>query len=195
MELRLAASYGQEHVLIEEFLKDDADPFTAYMPIIGAPRQDVKTFFYSNIYGAGVAKIAYTLGRPLDETREMHDRFIRGIPGITRASKRADELARSRKYVRYWTGRRRHFPYGEDTYRAFNSILQGGASELVKQAMLRMRSMENDEIFMVLQIHDEIVFAVKRGCLEKYDPIIRQKMTDFPQFGVRFAVESKVWNA
>ena len=194
LELRLATSYGQEHRLIEEFLKDDADPFTAYSQIIGATRQETKTFFYANIYGAGVSKIAYTLGRPIDETKEIHDRFLSSIPGINRASRRAADLANSRGYVRYWTGRRRHFPYRENTYRAFNSILQGGAAELVKQAMLKMRQIENDDIKMVLQIHDEIVFKVRRGTLDRYDSRIREIMTDFPQFGVRFAVESKVWN-
>jgi DNA polymerase I len=195
LELRLATAYGQEERLINEFLKDDADPFTAYKDVIGCTRQETKTFFYSNIYGAGTAKIAYTLGRPLDEVRPLHARFIDSIPGITRASKRANELADSRKYVRYWTGRRRHFPYGENTYRAFNSILQGGAAELVKQAMLNMRQIENEDIQMVLQVHDEIVFRVRRGTLDKYDARIREIMTDFPQFGVRFTVEPKVWNA
>jgi DNA polymerase-1 len=195
LELRLATAYGQEQRLIEEFLKDDADPFTAYMDVIGCTRQETKTFFYSNIYGAGTAKIAYTLGRDLDDVRPLHTKFLNSIPGITFASKRAGQLAADRKYVRYWTGRRRHFPYGEGSYRAFNSILQGGAAELVKHAMLRMREIENDDIQMVLQVHDEIVFRVRRGTLDKYDARIREIMTDFPQFGVRFAVESKVWNA
>jgi DNA polymerase I len=195
LELRMATAYGKEERLIQEFLKDKADPFTAYMDVIGCTRQETKTFFYSNIYGAGTAKIAYTLGRPLDEVRPLHERFIGSIPGITRASRRANELADSRKFVRYWTGRRRHFPYGEDTYRAFNSILQGGAAELVKTAMLRLKTLENDDIQMVLQVHDEVVFRVRKGTLDKYDPDIRRIMTDFPQFGVRFMVEPKVWNA
>jgi DNA polymerase I len=195
LELRLATAYGNEERLIAEFLKDDADPFTAYKDIIGATRQETKTFFYSNIYGAGVAKIAYTMGRPFDEVKLMHSRFIDSIPGITRASKQADRLARSRGYVRYWTGRRRHFPYREDTYRAFNSILQGGAAELVKHAQLRMQELEGPDLKMVLQVHDEIVFKMRKGTQEYYDPLIKERMTNFPQFGVRFTTESKVWNA
>lgn len=195
LELRLAAAYGNEERLITEFLKDDADPFTAYKDIIGASRQETKTFFYSNIYGAGVAKIAYTMGRPFDEVKLMHGRFIDSIPGITRASRQADYLARSRGFVRYWTGRRRHFPYREDTYRAFNSILQGGAAELVKHAQLRMRELEGPDLKMVLQVHDEIVFKMRKGTEEYYDPLIKERMTNFPQFGVKFTTESKVWNA
>lgn len=194
LELRLAAAYGNEGRLLEEFLKDDADPFTAYSPILGVPRQETKTFFYSNIYGAGVGKIAYTLGRDVEEVREIHKRFIESIPGIRRASQRANELAASRGYVRYWTGRRRHFPYGEDAHKAFNSILQGGAAELVKYAMLRMRDLEGPDLKMLLQVHDEIVFKVRKGTLDKYDAQIRERMTNFPQFGVRFTVEPKVWN-
>lgn len=194
LELRLAAAYGQEATLINEFLKDDADPFTAYSKIIGVSRQDTKTFFYSNIYGAGVKKIAYTMGRDEDEVKQIHDRFLQSIPGIRVASKRANDLAGSRGYVRYWTGRRRHFPYREGTHKAFNSLLQGGASELVKAAMLKMRDLESEDLQVVLQVHDEIVFRVRKDLVDKYEPEIIERMTDFPQFGVRFAVEGKVWN-
>lgn len=194
LELRLAASYGSEKRLIDEFLKDDADPFTAYSKIIGVSRQDTKTFFYSNIYGAGVGKIAYTMGRPESEVRIIHDKFVESIPGIRQASKRATELAKERRFVRYWTARRRHFPYGEGSHKAFNSILQGGASELVKHAMLKMRDLESENLQVVLQVHDEIVFKVRKSMLAEYEPEIIERMTDFPQFGVKFAVEGKVWN-
>jgi DNA polymerase-1 len=194
LELRLAAVYGSETRLLEEFKKEESDPFTAYSKIIGVSRQDTKTFFYSNIYGAGVGKIAYTLGRPEDEVREIHNRFIESIPGIRNASKRASELAKNRGFVRYWTGRRRHFSYGEGNHKAFNSILQGGAADLVKHAMLKMKEIESDDLQVVLQVHDEIVFRVRKDKLDKYKPEIISRMTDFPQFDVQFAVEGKVWN-
>lgn len=199
LELRLAAAYGSEQRLISEFEKDDSDPFTVYSKIIGASRQDTKTFFYSNIYGAGTAKIAKTLGKSFDETKVLHEKFLESIPGIALASRRTQELAGSRRFVRYWTGRRRHFPYRKDVdeklYKAFNSVLQGGAAELVKHAMLRLEEMQDDDFKMVLQIHDEIVFKVRRGKLDKYHDEIVKRMTDFPQFGVRFKTERKVWNA
>jgi DNA polymerase-1 len=194
LELRLAAAYGNEQRLIDEFARDDADPFTAYSSIIGVSRQETKTFFYSNLYGAGVTKIAYVMGRPEEEVRVMHDNFVASIPGIRQASKRASDLAKSRRFVRYWTGRRRHFPYGEGSHKAFNSILQGGAAELVKHAMLRMRDLECDDLRVVLQVHDEIVFRMRASRREEFEPQIIERMVDFPQFGVRFAVEGKVWN-
>jgi DNA polymerase-1 len=73
-------------------------------------------------------------------------------------------------------------------------VLQGGAAELVKHAMLRLQEIENDDLKMVMQIHDEVVFKVRKGTLEKYDAEITERMTNFPQFGVRFKTEKKVWN-
>jgi DNA polymerase-1 len=47
----------------------------------------------------------------------------------------------------------------------------------------------------VLQVHDEIVFEMKPEYRAEVEPIITQHMTNFPEFGVRFKVEGKIWNA
>jgi DNA polymerase I-like protein with 3'-5' exonuclease and polymerase domains len=60
--------------------------------------------------------------------------------------------------------------------------------------MLKMRDLESENLQVVLQVHDEIVFKVRKSMLAEYEPEIIERMTDFPQFGVKFAVEGKVWN-
>ena len=194
LELRLAASYGNEAILLEEFAKDDADPFTRYASIIGEDRQTTKTFFYANIYEAGSAKIAYTLNRPVPEVEVLHKRFKDSIPGITAASNTARGLATKRKYVKLWTGRRRHYPFHDSKYyTAFNSVLQGGGAEVVKRSMVNLRPIENDDCFMLLQIHDEIVFSIKTDKIEHYRPQIIKIMENHPEFPIALKVESKLW--
>jgi hypothetical protein len=46
---------------------------------------------------------------------------------------------------------------------------------------------------MVLQVHDEITWIMDRGIIDKMEPEIAHAMCDFPQFGVKFAVEGKEW--
>jgi DNA polymerase-1 len=200
LEFRFSAAYGGEPWLIKTFSDPDADVFTSMSERIGAPRQVCKTFTYANLYGAGLEKIAYTLGKKPHEIEDLYANFIDSISHIKSASRRATRLAEQRKYVRYWTGRRRHFAYNDDGYhKAFNSLLQGGAAELVKHAMLACREVEDNSAHgdcrMVLQVHDEIVFRIRRGTIDKYRPEIVERMTGFPQFGIPLAVEGKIWNA
>jgi DNA polymerase-1 len=199
LEFRLSAAYGGEPWLIEAFNDPDADVFTSMSERIGAPRQVCKTFTYANLYGAGLEKIAYTLGKKPHEIEDLYANFIDSISHIKSASRRATRLAEQRKYVRYWTGRRRHFGWDDGYHKAFNSLLQGGAAELVKHAMLSCREVEDNsqhgDCRMVLQVHDEIVFRIRKGTINKYRPEIIKRMTGFPQFGIPLAVEGKVWNA
>lgn len=199
LELRLAAAYGEESILLEEFKREDADPFKALAPLIFGTftpetRHDTKTFVYANLYGAGLRKIAAQLGRPPEEVEELYENYKASIPGIMAVSRKVAHLAESRGFIRYWDGRRRHLRNRSDSYKAWNSLLQGGGAQLVKRAMLRISEWENDECFMVLQVHDEITFAIKEDKVAEYEPLIIRDMTDWGDtFGVHMHVEGKDW--
>lgn len=203
LELRLAAAYGSESVLLDEFKKPEADPFSVLAPLIFGEatsdeqkkrhRQDTKTFVYANLYGAGVAKIALQLGRGVDEVHGLYLRYKKTISGIMAVSNQVTRLVEQRKYVKYWDGRRRHIRNRSDAYKAWNSVCQGGGAQLVKRAMLRIAEWENEECFMVLQVHDEITFCIKTDRIEYYRPMIEKAMTDFPELNVTLAVDSKEW--
>ena len=205
LELRLGAAYGDERVLLDEFAKPDADPFRTLAPLIfgvftDETRHDTKTFVYSNLFGAGLRKVAAQLGRPLDEVEELYRNYHDSIPGIMEVSKTVASLAANRGWIRYWDGRRRHFKFRSDSYKAWNSLLQGGGAQLVKRAMLRIREWEDDNCFMVLQVHDEITFAIREDMVHIYEPKIIQAMTEWDNepelpkgLGVKMHVEGKDW--
>lgn len=198
LELRLAAAYGQETVLLEEFTKQGADPFSVLAPLIFGiltprTRQDTKTFVYANLYGAGKAKIALQLGRPLSEVEGLYDNFKASISGIMAVSSKVTRLVEQRKFVKYWDGRRRHIRRKRDAFKAWNSVCQGGGAQLVKRAMLRCQEFEDENCQMVLQVHDEITFVIRDDMIPIYEPKIIQAMVDWPDFGVHFEVEGKVW--
>jgi len=197
LEFRLASAYGQEHWLIEEFNKIESDVFSLMAEELGIPRQDVKQYVYATLYGAGLGKVARTVGRTDKEIEPSYNAFKNSISGIGNVSRVATRRAEQKHYVSLWTGRRRHFRFREDSYKAFNSILQGGGAEVVKSAMIEIDDdprIDKAECRIVLQVHDEIVFEIKEGCREKYEPLIIEHMRNFPDFGVNFAVEGKLWN-
>lgn len=199
LELRLAAAYGSESILLAEFEKDKADPFSALAPLIFGiltpeTRHDTKTFVYANLYGAGLRKIAAQLGRDLEEVKELYQNYHNSIPGIMEVSQRVTQLVEQRGFVKYWDGRRRHMKNKADAYKAWNSVCQGGGAQLVKKAMLRCEEFESDDCMMVLQVHDEITFSIDKGKIDYYEPMIKDAMTQWGDtFGVRMAVDGKEW--
>lgn len=196
LEFRLAAAYGQEKWLIEEFNQPEGDVFTTMAERIGLSRNTIKTFTYLTLYGGGLARAAVATKKSPSEIKADYDSFRESISGIRHVSDIATARAKQRGYVRYWTGRKRHFPYADGHHKAFNSLLQGGGAELVKRAMIRLDdTVCDDNCRMLLQVHDEIVFEIKDGMEGYYEPLIKQAMVNFPEFGVLFKVEGKVWNA
>lgn len=200
IELRFAAAYGREQLLLTEFEREGADPFNVLAPIIFGTlnpdtRQDTKTFVYSNLFGAGLSKIAATLGRPEVEVRPLYERYRQSISGITEVSQQVGRLMEQKGYIKYWDGRRRHMRDKRESYKAWNSLIQGGSAQLVKKAMLRCNEFTDDDCRIVLTVHDEITFLLRTEAIPDYEPKIVKAMTDWPDFGVRFAVDGKEWKA
>lgn len=195
LELRLGTAYGKDPWLIEAFANPNSDVFEEMSQRIGVPRQTCKTFTYANLYGAGLEKIALTLNKLPSEVEQDFEAFKESISGIRSASKIATSRATNRGYITYWSGRKRHFSNRiDDAHKAFNSALQGGAAELVKRTQLRLREYESENCRMVSQIHDEIVFRVRKDLVSSMEPLIMNAMTDWPDFGVTLKVEGKIWN-
>jgi DNA polymerase I-like protein with 3'-5' exonuclease and polymerase domains len=52
---------------------------------------------------------------------------------------------------------------------------------------------------MVLQVHDEITFVIDEGMIAKYEPMVKEAMTDWshlpgqPFKHINFEVEGKEW--
>lgn len=202
LELRLAAAYGNEKLLLDEFSKPDADVFKVltyeiFEEFTKELRQDTKTFVYANLYGAGLPKISRQLGRSLDETKGLYDNYKKSISGIMAVSNQVANLVKQRGYVKLWDGRRRHIKRKSDSYKAWNSVCQGGGAQLVKKAMIRCKDFEDEYCQMVLQVHDEITFIIKTDMISHYEPLIIEAMTnwdDIPGFSnVKFAVDGKEW--
>lgn len=208
IELRLSAAYGRERILLAEFEKPDADPFKIICPLIfGTYSEELRhktknCFVYPSLYGAGPAKVALVLGKSLEETLPLYNNYKKGIAGITKVANRVNDTMAKQKYVTYWEGRRRHIRNEQDSFKAWNSLLQGGAAQLMKKAVLRCEEWADNDCFPVLTVHDEITFCVRREAISDYEPLVKKSMLEWKQpdnvsnlFPVRFAVDGKEWKA
>lgn len=199
LEFRLSSSFAKETALLEIFNSSDRDVFTELAKALGMGRQDAKTLTYSILYGAGAKRISNIFGVSLSKGQQIRDNFFRVYPNLLRASKYATHYAKSHKYVPLWSGRRRHFLDPEkDAHKAYNSLTQGGAADIVERTMIRSdeEGFNTEDCKMLLQVHDSIVWEVREDLVDKLKPELADMMRRVtPDFGVNFKAEIKVWGA
>ncbi|MBD3841486.1 MAG: DNA polymerase I, partial [Campylobacterales bacterium] len=81
-------------------------------------------------------------------------------------------------YVKTLTGRKRWFDFENAngmmmaTYQreSVNTVFQGSASDLIKLAMnkIEQKFSKDENIQMLLQIHDELIFEIKEDKIDEY---------------------------
>lgn len=95
---------------------------------------------------------------------DLYDTYHAKLPGIKLTAHRAAGLCRRRGWVKTAYGRRRNLPKNL-SYRAFNSVIQGTAGDIMKEAMIRLSPRYNYVskgigLKLVINVHDEIVSMV-----------------------------------
>lgn len=198
LELRLATAYADERDLKKVFV-EGRDIFTEMARTLGFSRQDTKTFVYSVQYGAGLDRIAAVFKVSRDSAEQKRETYRNSYPGFRKVEALASARCKAVGKVALWSGRYRHFwSKRDDAHKAFNSVIQGGAADIVEHIMVRLWDEINDpvEARMLLQVHDSVVFEIRNDRVSDLVPKIESIMEDVkPDFGVKFAVKGKVWGS
>lgn len=196
LELRLGTAYAREQHLTEVFL-EGRDIFTEMSKMLDMSRQNTKTLVYSMQYGAGIQRIMNALGLSQVKAKEVRENYFKTYPGFKLLSERAAAEVERYGSVELWTKRKRHFTSKRESYKAFNSVIQGGAADVVERTMVRVYyeidQESNGEVVMLLQVHDSIICEIKQGTSDYWVPRISAVMeyvnSIFP-FNVKFAVDA-----
>lgn len=199
LELRLGTAYAGEESLMQVF-NEDRDIFDEMAEELGFPRQQTKTFVYMTQYGAGTPKISRVMGVPETDAILLKDTYYSTYPGFRRINELVKKGVYARKKVKLWSGRYRHFVNAkDDAHKAFNSLIQGGSADIVERCMVhifeQIDQQSNDEVRMLLTVHDSVWFEIKNGTEDKWLPEIERVMSDVGSLGdfggVKFAVDAK----
>ena len=68
---------------------------------------------------------------------------------------------------------------------AVNSVIQGTAAEILKKVMIELYKVlegKEEEINLLLQVHDELIFEIKEEKIEEYKKIIEDIMRNAVKF-------------
>lgn len=140
-------------------------------------RDPAKNIYLGICYGMGGPKLCRQLKLPTkviedrrgrrrevagDEGQALLDLVDRRVPYIRKTAEAVEKAARERGFVVTIMGRRCRFPRDEhgnleDTHKAFNRIIQGGAADQTKQAMV---DLDRAGCPLALQVHDEVDMTI-----------------------------------
>lgn len=198
-EFRLMAHYTQEPDLIAAYCRGDADMHQYLADQIGIDRQSAKTLNFSILYGGGVDTVRRQLGCSLSEAAELLDEYHRTMPRLRKTSYRFQNQAEKQGYVELWSGRRRHFPYvqGERyrTHTAMNNVIQGGVAEIVRKAMLRIDPQLTGDMWMLGQVHDEVLVEAKNRSVKQVAELVKEALETVATFRVPVVADQKIGNS
>lgn len=137
-------------------------------------RNQTKEMCYSIIYGKGMAALAEDLNVEKEEAVRLSEEFHKAYPRIKKYIDEIVERVRKNGFVETMTGRRRYLPAINSTIskersqadrQAFNTAIQGSASDIAKSALLKMKKEIKDnglekDVNFVLHMHDELIYEV-----------------------------------
>ncbi|WP_296579554.1 DNA polymerase I, partial [Phreatobacter sp.] len=170
-------------------------------------RRRAKAINFGIIYGISAFGLANQLSIPREEAGAYIKKYFERFPGIRDYMDATKAFVREHGYVETIFGRRCHFPAirsGNPSERAFverqaiNAPIQGSAADIIRRAMTRMdAALEAAGLaaLMLLQVHDELVFEVPDGEVDRSLPVIRRVMEEAThpalQLKVPLAVEAR----
>jgi DNA polymerase-1 len=155
-------------------------------------RQMTKNASYAKGYGAGTAKFAWTAGVDFVTADVFMQQFDATYPGVRAFQKYVDDLAHQRRrdegvmYVRSPFGRI-HKPDEHKAYTLVNYLIQGTAGDVLKMKLVELAGAGLGD-YMVLPIHDEVVFDVPYTEARHVVDTCRQVMPELRMFTVPLTV-------
>lgn len=173
------------------------------VPVEGMPpevRRRAKAINFGIIYGISAFGLANQLSIPREEAGQYIRTYFERFPGIRDYMEATKAFAREHGYVETIFGRRAHYPdikASNPQVRAFNeraainAPIQGSAADIIRRAMIRMEdalAKENLAARMLLQVHDELIFEVPDGEVEKTIPVVRHVMENAAMPAIDFSV-------
>lgn len=198
IELRFLAEFTQDPALTKAF-KDKVDIHTRTAALVMEKdeskitpdeRRSAKAINFGIIYGQTPFGLSKSLGISRGQAAKFIDSYFKSYPKLKIWMETVVKEAKETGEVETLCGRKRKLPdinsknpalrnFSERM--AINSPLQGTSADLIKIAMIKVRNWIKENkapVRMVLQIHDELLFEVRKGFEKEFEPALRKILED-----------------
>ncbi|MDG6311129.1 DNA polymerase I [Glaesserella parasuis] len=202
----LAADYSQIELRIMAHLANDANMIKAFAEgkdihrstaaeifgvsleaVTSEQRRSAKAINFGLIYGMSEFGLANQLGISRTDAKKYMELYFQRYPAVQQFMLDIREKAAEKGYVETLFGRRLYLPEINSSNQmrrkaaervAINAPMQGTAADIIKVAMIGIdQAVRNcEDIAMIMQVHDELVFEVKADRVEHYTPLIKAEM-------------------
>jgi len=210
IELRIMAHLSGDENMINSFTnRQDIHAATAGLifdipisEVTADHRRKAKEINFGIIYGMSRFGLASRLHIDVDEAEAFIRDYMATYPGIELYMRKVVREARETGYVETMMQRRRYLPEIKSANRqirefaertAINSPIQGSAADLIKKAMINIQRYilkENLPAWMILQVHDELVFEVEKSIVEEFAEVVKELMENAMPLQVPVIVDS-----
>ncbi len=197
IELRIMAHLSQDPNLLNAFANNwDIHAATAseifgveLTQVSSEQRRRAKAINFGLIYGMSAFGLAKQLGVERQDAQFYMDRYFQRYPGVLDYMEKTRKQAHQEGFVETLFGRRLYLPdiNARNLMRqkaaeraAINAPMQGTAADIIKKAMLALANWQHqqptDNVKMVMQVHDELVFEVHNSAIESAKQVVSSLM-------------------
>ncbi|MEY3561458.1 MAG: polymerase [Actinomycetota bacterium] len=208
IEMRIMAHLSNDQGLIEAFNNgEDLHNFVGARiygvepsEVTSAMRSKVKAMSYGLVYGLSEYGLARQLRIDSKEAKQLMADYFARFGGVKTYLDQVVQKAKALGYTTTVYGRRRPFPdlnskifqLRENARRAaLNAPIQGTAADIMKLAMIQVHERlvnEGLKSQLLLQVHDELVFAVAPGELDQLQNLATEVMKNVTKLSVPLEV-------
>lgn len=197
IELRIMAHLSQDPGLLKAFA-DGMDIHRATAAevfgqhpdgVSSEQRRNAKAINFGLIYGMSAFGLSRQLNIGAREAKSYMERYFERYPGVLAYMERTRQQAAETGYVTTLDGRRLYLPdiNSKNAIRrkaaeraAINAPMQGTAADIIKRAMIAvddwLLAQPSSDVKMIMQVHDELVFEVRKTVADAVCQQIRQLM-------------------
>lgn len=215
IELRVAAHLSGDKKMIKAF-QDGVDIHTTTAAAINKVgvdevtkrmRSDAKAVNFGVLYGQGVHGLSKAVGIEYKQAKNFIDQYFDIYMDVKKYLDSMIDFAREHEYVETYFGRRRQIPEINSSMpmvkksaerMAINTPVQGTAADLLKIAMIKvafeLKDLRNkqEDVRMLLQVHDELIFEVKEEYIKEISQKIKNIMESVVDFQVPIVADIKI---
>ncbi|ALV23854.1 DNA polymerase I, 5' --_ 3' polymerase, 5' --_ 3' and 3' --_ 5' exonuclease [Campylobacter iguaniorum] len=204
IELRLLAHFSKDPALLEAFKNGEDIHARTAISIFGTSdpknRAIAKSINFGLIYGMGANKLSGELGIDKKSAKEYIELYFKAFSTIKEFLEGIKVGAKNDGFVTTLLGRKRLFDFSHATpmqvamyeREAVNTKFQGSAADIIKLAMLGVKSLLSEDAKLLLQIHDELIFEVRDDLANDFANRVKELMQNAVNLNVPLIANSTI---
>lgn len=211
IELRLLAHLSEDPKLINAFNNQEDIHASTAATVFDVPIEEVtkqmragaKAVNFGIIYGQQAYGLSQELGINMKEASAFIKKYFERYPGVRDFIESSKEKVQKTGVATTMFNRKRPTPEINSTNGmirsaaerlAVNTPLQGSQADIIKKAMIQVHEALKEEhlAFMILQIHDELIFELPEENVPRVQEIVKTIMENITSLSVPLAVNIAV---